>query len=546
MKQQFILILVFVVGLFSLSPGVHAQQTITPTAVNDCGCDFIHPSGTWKIDGVDMGVQPGDVICLESGVRGRMWIEDVVGTEAAPVIIQNCGGQVDIQTDPDTYGIAMVGSKHFRLTGSGDPNLKYGIRANEKMSAGGLSTNLEIDHVEVYWAGFAGFMVKTDPTCDPATWRENFTMYDVSLHDNYAHNSDDGEGFYVGFTFYGGYTRTCNGVETTVYGHIIDGLEMYNNITDNTGAEGIQVGSTPVGADIHDNVVTRYGQRPFANYQDNGVQLGEGTGGRFYNNWIEDGPGNGLIVMGIGDNVIYNNVIKDAGSSGVFCDERGMPTGDGFKYFNNTIVNPASNGITIYADLVDLNHIKNNLIVNPGGEFVKKLNNNVAVDMSHNLFADTMAEAGFVNGAGGNYHLLATSDAVDAGTDLAGFGVVDDSEGTQRPFGSAYDIGAYEFTPSLILNGSPGNEVIHLTWTVDISLPASVTWRITYTGTAGSPPSPITGLATTTRSYNLASLTNYEWYTIMLEALDDSNVILSDTIMVLPTDKFVYLPVIIK
>ena len=545
MRHQFILILLFIAGLLSFSPDMVAQQTSATTAVTDCGCDFVHPSGSWKIDGVDLGVQPGDVICLESGVRGRMWIDNVVGTEAEPVVIQNCGGQVDIQTNPDTYGIAMVNSKHFRLTGSGDPNYKYGIRANEKMSAGGLSTNLEIDHVEVYWAGFAGFMVKTDPNCDPATWRENFTMYDVSLHDNYAHNTDDGEGFYVGFTFYDGYTITCNGAEQTVYGHVIVGLEMYNNITHNTGAEGIQVGSTPVGADIHDNVVTKFGQRPFANYQNNGVQLGSGTGGRFYNNWIEDGPGNGLIVFGIADNVIYNNVIVDAGSSGVFCDERGTPTGDGFKYLNNTIVNPAGNGITIYADLVDLNHIKNNIIVNPGEDFVKKLNNNVNVDMSNNLFADTMAEAGFRDGAGSNFRLLPSSDAVDEGTDLSGFGVVADFVGQERPYGAAYDIGAYEFLPTLKLAGSPADSKIQLSWSVDTNLPG-ITWNIVYTGTVGSPPSPIVGLPEGTRSYSLTSLTNYEWYTITLEGVDGSGVILSDSVMVMPTDKFVYLPTVIK
>jgi len=48
------------------------------------------------------------------------------------------------------------------------------------------------------------------------------------------------------------------------------------------------------------------------------------------------------------------------------------------------------------------------------------------------------------------------------------------------------------------------------------------------------------------RNYTLTGLTNYEVHTIILEALVDSSVVLSDTVAVMPTDKFVYLPVIVR
>ncbi len=59
-----------------------------------------------------------------------------------------------------------------------------------------------------------------------------------------------------------------------------------------------------------------------------------------------------MIVLGYGDNVIFNNIIIDAGKNAIFCDER-YTKGDGFKFINNTIINPGMDGILIYADLVE-------------------------------------------------------------------------------------------------------------------------------------------------------------------------------------------------
>lgn len=545
MKQPLIITLSILTLLLSLTQYQAGAARPSTSVAGGCGCDHIHPLNVWKLDGTAVNIQPGDTVCLEAGARARMRIENVHGTEQAPVTIKNCGGQLEIEEGP--YGISIGLSSHLRLTGTGDPAHFYGIRAGGTVGAGDLTTNVEIDHVEVYAAGFAGFMVKTDPTCDPATWRENFTMYDVSLHDNYVHHTGDGEGFYVGFTFYDGYDITCDDQTITVYGHVIEGLEMYNNITYDTGAEGIQVGSTPVGANIHDNVVQLYGQRPFANYQDNGIQIGAGTGGLLYNNWIQDGPGNGLIMMGQGDNVIFNNVIVNTGAYGVFADERGDPVGTGYQFINNTIVNPALDGIRIYADLMEMNHIKNNIIVNPGtGEYVVKLNDNVPLEMANNLFAATGEEVGFVDVAAHDYHLTAVSPAVDGGLNGSVFGVYADKDGVSRPYGAAYDIGAYEFLPTLRLSGAPGNQTIYLSWELDTTLPPTATWQISYTGTPGNEPSPITDLDADLRTFTLTGLTNYEMYTITLEAIEGDTAVYTDTITLMPTDQFVYLPIVLR
>jgi len=93
--------------------------------------------------------------------------------------------------------------------------------------------------------------------------------------------------------------------------------------------------------------------------------------------------------------------------------------------------------------------------------------------------------------------------------------------------------------------GVPANQEIQLSWRVNnITLPISTTWRISYQGTAGDEISPITGVISTTRAYSLTGLTNYEWYTITLSGLVEETEILSDTVMVMPTDILAYLPLV--
>lgn len=107
--------------------------------------------------------------------------------------------------------------------------------------------------------------------------------------------------------------------------------------------------------------------------------------------------------------------------------------------------------------------------------------------------------------------------------------------------GDAPDFGAYESEPALTLQAAPGDQKITLNWTVNVTLPTTTTWTITYDGPAGLPPSPIAGLAEATRAYTLTGLTNYAWYTITL--ITDSPP-LTDTVTTMPTDHLIALPLV--
>ncbi len=154
----------------------------------------------------------------------------------------------------------------------------------------------------------------------------------------------------------------------------------------------------------------------------------------------------------------------------------------------------------------------------------------------HSLFG---VDPGFVNPAAGDYRLRVGSPAVDRGVARYEFNY--DLAFKLRPQLAAWDIGAYEATPQLALRGAPADRAIRLSWETNVTLPATSTWRITYES-PGSVFLPVANITNTLRAYTLTGLTNYVWYTVTLDAVLDGAPFLSDTVRVMPTDRFVYLP----
>ena len=109
-------------------------------------------------------------------------------------------------------------------------------------------------------------------------------------------------------------------------------------------------------------------------------------------------------------------------------------------------------------------------------------------------------------------------------------------------------IAGWDGTPAtaLTLRGAPGNQMIHLTWEVNYALPPTSTWQIAYYSQTATSPLSVTDIVSPTRAHTLTGLTNYAEYTVTLNAMLDSTPFLTDTVRVMPTDRFVYLPVVIK
>lgn len=159
----------------------------------------------------------------------------------------------------------------------------------------------------------------------------------------------------------------------------------------------------------------------------------------------------------------------------------------------------------------------------------------------HSLFG---VDPRFRNAAGGDYRLRSDSPAIDRGMALAEFNY--DREFVTRPQIAAWDIGPYETVPELELVGTAANAAIHLAWSVNITLPVTSTWTIDYEGPAGDQTPPIAQIPEPTRAYTLTGLTNYQWYTVTLQALAGTTPILTDMVRLMPTDNTIYLPLVYK
>jgi hypothetical protein len=403
-----------------------------------------------------LDVQPGDVICIKAGNYTDMRFFDIQGSDAEPITVVNCGGQAVIENNSYAGGLIFENCRYFHVTGTGDGAVEYGLKVNGTgPGASGvvvtrLSSDFELDHIEVANAGFAGFMVKTDPGCDPATWQQNFTMHNVDIHHNFIHHTG-GEGMYIGSVYWeNGMEKNCGGETVRVYPHRILGLRVHENRLENTGADGIQYGCA-TDAQIFSNSIVNAGANPFEVYQNSGIQCGGGSGGACFNNIIKNPGGCGIIVLGhLGGNKFYNNLIAGSGGYGIFADDSNCTQqGSTFEILNNTIVNPATDGIRLY-NQTNQNIICNNAIVAPANGQYLAFGQGAAAATSHNFTTANIEDAGFYDWE--DFRPSPSSPLVDNGGDTQPAGVEVDIENQQRPSNGKADIGAYEFQSFFPIN----------------------------------------------------------------------------------------------
>lgn len=422
-------------------------------------------NGTANIfNGIEEGVMPGDVIGISVGTYGRIFLQDLQGEEGNPIIVINCGGRVELGNENLNNAIILSNSTHVRLTGTGDTqNSDYGFfikgskSGTQGITATSFSSNIEIDHFEIMNTGFAGIMVKTDPSCDAETSAErggpnkvgtrDFVMRDINIHDNYIHDVI-GEAIYLGNSFYSGTSVYCDFEQ---FPHEVRGVRIYNNRIERTGWDAIQVGSAIEDVKIFNNEVFDFA---LANrsFHRNGIQVGVGTTGEVFGNTVIKGSGNGIFVQGIGDNYIYNNIVKDVGFYGIIVSIQPTPLATdivdqgflgGIYIMNNTIINTGDFAIREINNDAEPNILVNNLIVNANDGDAISLSNHWDEESS-NLIYMSMDEAGFMDGFNNDFRLIETSDAIDAGIDASRFGVMNDFDGVKRPQGTSYDVGAFE------------------------------------------------------------------------------------------------------
>jgi len=206
------------------------------------------------------------------------------------------------------------------------------------------------------------------------------------------------------------------------------------------GVEGLQVEGC-----LFDNRATACGARAIYMYYRHTLNANFSV--KIWNNlFIMGGNGPCFIVLVRSDAAIavvlnlsfYNNTCTE-GSVGFKAYE---DSGDGGTATANVILRNnlcLDNGID-YSDngalangvvTSDHNADSDNTLVGEGWDGAGTLSNQVETDI-------------FTDYAGDDLTLKAGSNAIDAGADLSGVGVVDDIAGLARPEGAAYDMGAFE------------------------------------------------------------------------------------------------------
>ena len=425
-------------------------------------------------------VLPGDTLWLEAGVRGPLLLLNFRGTEQKPLVIANRLGQTILDTEFH-YGIDLRYSSHIRILGIPGEGYEYGIFIRRVSAPGsvGIAVNNKSSDVEIAWVeitavGFAGIMAKTDPHCnDSETLRGNFVQRNTRIHHCYIHDVP-GEAIYVGSSFYKG--QEVNGCGLLLPS-LLEGVYVHNNRIENTGLDGIQVSSAVKDCYIHDNLLINCSYLR-ENAQMSGIIIGGGSLAECHSNIILDSYGTGILLFGKGGSRVYNNLIVRPGmryypddpsrkEHGIFVADKSGDSPTFYAIYQNTIIQPKSDGIRILDDVTFPVFIMNNVIVDPGafteyendqtqhtGEdaYVFRLSQSIEVILMGNWFGRDLQQAGFANPLADDYHPQPISPLVDQGIGLEAEGIHHDLEGNPRPMGAGYDIGCFEYNPSLAVS----------------------------------------------------------------------------------------------
>jgi hypothetical protein len=387
---------------------------------------------------IKAGRYDGDVDVANSGQKGaEIIISAYPGHERQAVVYQgvfNIKGRSHIKV----LGLTVENSDHrgFYVEGPDDP---YGPPSENITLAGNHTYN-------TYSSGFSvwGRPYQDDPG--------NFiNVVDLVIEHNL-----------IEMAVNGGHNECI-----TLANGVVRADVRYNEITTggdpSNGGEGIDFKDGIRDSNIYGNYIHGLNRRGI--YVDGGRTEGAVASNiHIYDNLIVNDPSSAIMVTseGVGnvDGVyIYNNVVLGSAQNGIGVYDhprgRGISTVNNIAIVNNTVIDGGRAGsgwgniATNHPEATNM-LIRNNITVSGNG-FDIKAEGDTTVD--HNLcresFCEVQGDPKFVNptfdGATADYSLQADSPAIDQGTSSEAPAF--DHEGTARPQGSAYDLGAYEYAP---------------------------------------------------------------------------------------------------
>jgi len=407
---------VLVAALLVLLPVVTARAAdyFVKNGGND-GLDGLSLANAWATLGHAAGlVNPGDTVHVQNGDYQGFYLTRS-GTAGNPITFLAEGAAVRITADNGTTpdGINLEGPSHVVIDGFVvDHRTRAGIRAV-------LGAFVTIRNCTMGFNGRWGFL--------------SGFVDDLVIENNAAHDSQIEHGIYVGNS---GDRPVIRG--NRVWANHANGIHM--NGDESQGGDGVISGAL-----VERNVI-----------------YGNGVAG-----------GSGINMDGVSDSVVRNNLLYDNHASGIslYRIDGGSGSHDNLVV-NNTIVNAAdgrwavninngSSGNRIVNNVLYTYHAFRGVITvdtssrpglvsdynsvmdrfsTDGGDTVIGLAAWQALGYDTHSFV--AAPPALFVAPGSDFHLLATSPALDAGTVVGAPGV--DLEGNPRPVGAGVDLGAYE------------------------------------------------------------------------------------------------------
>lgn len=420
MQPRITFVLVMVLCLVQAQHGAAAAQNSPPSVAP---CTVTIPPDVDVIDGKEAyaDVKPGDTLCIPAGTRPSMEIRNLRGKAGAPITIRNDGGQVHIQGGKFRYGVTLENNAYLRLTGTGVKQQCGAAYTAAQQQCGFIiagfaraveavnnATDLEVDHLEATDSSEAAVKIKGDGKGVARQYVHHLYVHDIGK-----------EGLYMGEA---GNDQSLD---------IVRGLEVSYNLVERSGWDAINVKHTANDVQVHGNIIRDSGLLGVTN-QDQGLSVGAGGSGDYYNNLIVNafGPGLNIRTLPAGSKV-YNNVVADSGGAGIYYQD-----GNNTQFFNNTLVNNRQGGI-IGTPRAQGTAFDNVIVGSP----VAINSPGVADD---NNFVGTVADVKFVDAAAGDYRLQSDSPLIDQGRS-SGLFPTSDRQDVTRPQGETTDLGAYEF-----------------------------------------------------------------------------------------------------
>ena len=376
-------------------------------------------------------VAPGDLVTVRPGSYAGFHLE-TSGTPAAPIEFRAEPGVLINQPNPvrTQHGINLENASHVVVDGFAVTGMERAGVRTVGVDGDTFASFVTIRNVHSYDNGYWGILTGF--------------VHDLLIENNETSGSAIEHGIYV----------SNSGDRPTIR----------NNVAWGNDRNGIHVnGDADLGGDgIISNAVIS-GNVVYGNGVDggSGINMDGVQNSRIENNLIYDNHASGISLYRIdgggpsSGNAVINNTIYQAADARWALNIQNASTGN--TALNNILISQSTSrgAIDISQNSLpgftsDYNVVISRFTTNGGSSNQTLSQWRASTGQDAHSFVATAAQLFVIPAAiDGDYHLLASSPATNAGTAL--LAPMFDLEGRARPVGAAFDIGAYEWAASQLM-----------------------------------------------------------------------------------------------